>query len=69
SYAESANHLSSSDSKTFEIGKANATIDVTGYSGVYDGSAHGATGTAEGVLGEALAGLDLGASFINVPGG
>ncbi|MBN3584686.1 hypothetical protein JYB64_20010, partial [Algoriphagus aestuarii] len=68
-YAESVNHLSSSDSKTFEIGKANATIDVTGYSGVYDGSAHGATGTAEGVLGEALAGLDLGASFINVPGG
>ena len=51
------------------IGKANATINVTGYTGVYDGAAHGATGTATGVLSEALSGLSLGASFTNVPGG
>ena len=42
---------------------------VNGYTGVYDGAAHGATGTATGVLNEPLAGLDLGASFTNVPGG
>ena len=38
--------------------------------GVYDAAAHGATGTATGVGGVDLsAGLDLGASFTNVPGG
>src|SRR5207244_1550920 len=41
-----------------------------GYSGVYDGHAHGATGSAHGVLGEDLSSLlGLGASFTNVPGG
>jgi hypothetical protein len=53
----------------FTINKADATIDVSGYSAPYDGYAHGATGSAKGVLGESLAGLDLGASFTNVPGG
>jgi hypothetical protein len=51
------------------ITKANATFDVQGYSGAYDGAAHGATGTAKGVLTETLAGLDLGMSYTNVPGG
>jgi hypothetical protein len=52
------------------VDKANATIHVTGYSGIYDGSAHGASGTATGVGGMDLsAGLSLGASFTNVPGG
>ena len=32
--------------QTFTIDKANATIDVQGYKGTYDGQAHGATGTA-----------------------
>ena len=55
---------------TGNILKANATISVSGYTGVYDAAAHGATGTATGVLGEDLnAGLNLGASFTNVPGG
>lgn len=53
----------------FTIAKANATINVAGYTGVYDGAAHGAAGTAKGVNGETLAGLNLGASFTNVPGG
>ncbi|MBS4072748.1 MAG: hypothetical protein KGZ90_15560, partial [Algoriphagus sp.] len=69
SYEESANHLASSDSKNFTIGKADATIVVTGKTVTYDGTAHGATGTAKGVMGEDLAGLDLGATFTNVPGG
>ncbi|MGE5279315.1 MAG: MBG domain-containing protein, partial [Deltaproteobacteria bacterium] len=52
------------------VAKADATIDVTGFSGVYDGLAHGATGTAAGVGGVDLSGwLDLGSSFTGVPGG
>jgi hypothetical protein len=52
------------------IAKANATILVAGFTGVYDGQAHGATGSATGVLGEDLGSLlNLGASFTNVPGG
>ena len=69
SYAESANHLASSDSEDFTIDKADAAITVTAYTGTYDALAHGATGSATGVEGETLAGLDLGASFTNVPGG
>jgi hypothetical protein len=42
------------------IKKANANITVTPYSVTYDGSAHTATGSALGVSGETLAGLDLG---------
>jgi len=41
------------------IGKANAVIVVTPYNVTYDGAAHTATGSATGVLGEALSGLDL----------
>ncbi|SDS08715.1 MBG domain-containing protein [Gramella sp. MAR_2010_147] len=69
SYAESANYLASNDIKTFAIGKADATVTVVGTTVIYDGTAYGASGTAVGVEGETLAGLDLGASFTNVPGG
>jgi hypothetical protein len=41
------------------IKKANATITVTSYAVTYDGSSHTATGSATGVKGESLAGLDL----------
>ena len=41
------------------INKADATITVTPYSVTYNAVAHTATGTATGVLGESLAGLDL----------
>jgi hypothetical protein len=52
------------------IAKASAQINVAGYSGTYDGNAHGATGTATGVGGVDLsAGLSLGASYTNAPGG
>ncbi|MDP3471169.1 MAG: T9SS type A sorting domain-containing protein [Algoriphagus sp.] len=69
SYLGDANYLPSDDSKDFTIGKANATIEVEGTTVTYDGTAHGATGTAKDVNGETLAGLNLGASFTNVPGG
>ena len=49
---------------------ANATVNVSGYSGVYDAGAHGATGTAQGVFGEDLSNLlNFGAKFTNAPGG
>ena len=57
-------------SGTLVIAKADATITVTGYTGVYDGSSHGATGTATGAQSEDLASLlHLGSSYTNVPGG
>ncbi|KAF0235513.1 MAG: Ig domain protein group 1 domain, partial [Prolixibacteraceae bacterium] len=48
-YVESANHLGSSDSENFTIGKAAAVITVTPYSVTYDGNAHTSTFTAVGV--------------------
>ncbi len=68
-FAGDANHTGSSDSTTFVIGKAQADCNVTGYTGTFDGEAHGATGSCTGVGGTPLAGLDLGASFTDVPGG
>ena len=78
-----ANHAGSTDSKSITIAKADAVCTVTGYTGTYDGAAHGATGSCLGVAGQVptggiaaaappavpLAGLDLGASFTNAPGG
>jgi hypothetical protein len=55
---------------TDKIDKVNATIVVNGYTGTYDGFAHGATGSATGVKGANLSGqLNLGATFTNYPGG
>lgn len=52
------------------IDKANATCTVNGYTGVYDGAAHGASGSCTGVGGADLsASLNLGATFTDVPGG
>ena len=68
-FAGDTNHTGSSNSTTFVINRANPVIAVQGYTGVYDGLAHGATGSAVGVKGESLAGLSLGNSFTNVPGG
>ena len=62
--------LTSVNQTTANIAKADATIVVSGYSGVYDAAAHGATGSATGIGGVNLsAGLNLGASFTNAPGG
>jgi len=55
---------------TDSIAKANADCSsITGYTGTYNAVAHGASGSCKGVNGETLAGLDLGASFTDVPGG
>src|SRR5678816_4550146 len=54
------------------INKANAVVNVSGYTGTYDAAAHGASGTVVGVAGDlAAAGstLNLGASFTDSPGG
>jgi hypothetical protein len=49
-YAESANYLGSSDSKTFTIGKATATLTASAASNlVYDGLAKVGSGSATGV--------------------
>src|SRR5947208_16061223 len=55
-YAGDPNHDGSSDTKNFEITKANAIISVTSYNVIYDGNPHTATGTATGVNGESLSG-------------
>jgi len=56
--------------QSFNIGQADAVISVSGYTGGYDGNAHGATGSAKGVKLEGVRSrLNLGTSFIDVPGG
>ena len=69
SFDAGVNYNTAAGSTTVTITKADATVNVTGYTGVYDGNPHGATGTATGVGGVALSGLVLGNSFTNVPGG
>jgi hypothetical protein len=65
-----SNHNDAEGDVAIVINKADASITVNGYTGTYDAAAHGATGSATGVGGVDLsAGLNLGASFINVPGG
>jgi uncharacterized repeat protein (TIGR01451 family) len=51
------------------INKIDPNCAVTGFVGAYDGNAHGATGSCTGVNDEELSGLDLGATYTNVPGG
>jgi hypothetical protein len=58
-YAGDANHTGSDDSKTFVIGRADAVINVTPYNVEYNGTAHTAIGTAQGVKLENLSGLTL----------
>ncbi len=70
SFAGNTDYKPASGSVAITISQADATINVSGYSGVYDGNAHGATGSATGVKGEDLSSLlNLGASFTDVPGG
>ncbi|MBI5771989.1 MAG: putative Ig domain-containing protein [Verrucomicrobia bacterium] len=66
---DNANYTGSANG-TLVINKATATINVAGYTGTYDGTAHGATGSATGVGGANLGtSLNLGASYTNAPGG
>ncbi|WP_439882832.1 YDG domain-containing protein [Pontibacter sp. MBLB2868] len=68
-FAGNGNYNASSGTVANKIGKAEAAIAVTGYTGIYDDESHGASGLVTGVNGEKLEGLNLGASFTNVPGG
>ncbi|MCL9805279.1 YDG domain-containing protein [Flavobacterium amniphilum] len=58
-----------SNAASLTVNKADANVVVTGYNGVYDGASHGATGSATGIGGVSLSGLNFGNSFVNVPGG
>jgi len=70
SFAGNTNYAAQSGTAAIVINKAAANVTVTGYEGIYDGSAHGASGSATGVTGEDLASLlNLGDGFTNAPGG
>jgi hypothetical protein len=56
-FAGNNNYNAIGGTVTDSIAKANAIINVTGYSVTYDGSSHTATGSATGVQGEDLSGL------------
>jgi hypothetical protein len=71
-----ANYNRAAGTALITINPADATIVVSGYTGTYDDTSHGATGTATGVQtdyapnGESLTSLlNLGASFKDAPGG
>ncbi len=53
---------SASENLTQTVSQATATITVTPYNVIYNGAARTATGTAVGILGESLSGLDLSAT-------
>jgi hypothetical protein len=66
--ASTGNYNNTSGTVNDSIAQAAATCTITGYTGTYDGAAHGAGGSC--TLGSVtLDGLDLGLSFTNVPGG
>ena len=70
SFAGSADYAPTIGSTILVIDRATATINVNGYSGDYDGNAHGAPGTATGLGGVDLSDLlDLGSAFVDAPGG
>ena len=55
-YLGDANHLGSSDSKSYTISKATPTLSVNGGTFTYDGATHGATTTVTGVGGAPVSG-------------
>ena len=63
------NYTDDAGSVDIVIARADPVCAISGFDGVYDASAHGATGTCRGVDDEVLAGLVLGSSYTNVPGG
>jgi Leucine rich repeat N-terminal domain len=66
-FSGDADYSAAAGTATITINPADATLAVVGYSGTYDGAAHGATGTATGVNNEDLSALfNLGASFTDV---
>ena len=68
-FTSNGNYTDQSGDVAITISKANATCSVSGYSGVYDAAAHGASGTCTGIGGESAGTLNLGATYKDVPGG
>lgn len=69
-FTGNANYNDDSGDVPIEINPADPGCSISGWSGDYDGNAHGASGSCAGVGGEDISGdLDLGASFTEVPGG
>ena len=71
SFAGNADHTGSSNTADFAITPATATITVTGFSGEYDGAAHGVvSSSARGVGGATIAGLSVNSTtYRDAPGG
>jgi len=70
SFTAGANYSDATGTVSDIIAKANAQVTVSGYSGMYDGNLHGASGSAKGIGGANMnASLNLGGSFKEVPGG
>ena len=63
------NYQNASGTVSDAIAKAAATCTVTGWTGTYDATAHGASGSCTGIGNVTLTGLSLGSSFTTVPGG
>jgi hypothetical protein len=68
-FTGNGNYKNQSGDVPIVITKAHATVNVAGYTGVYDAAFHHATGYQSGVGGESAGTLDLGAAFKDVPGG
>jgi uncharacterized protein YjiK len=68
-YTGDSNFSGSDGSQSVSVEKADATCSVSGYSGVYDAVAHGASGSCSGIGEEDAGTLNLGASYTDVPGG
>ncbi|RTY88012.1 hypothetical protein EKL32_25520, partial [Flavobacterium sp. GSN2] len=65
-----SNYNAATKSVLITVNKADATVSIVGYTGVYDAASHGASGTATGVGGADLsAGLNFGTFYTDVPGG
>jgi hypothetical protein len=68
-FTGNGNYNDQAGDATITITKADATCSVSGYNGVYDAAAHGASGSCAGVGSENAGTLNLGTSFTDVPGG
>jgi hypothetical protein len=68
-YFTNLNYNDQSGTVDDNISSVDALCSVEGWMGTYDGNPHGASGECLGVDDQPLEGLDLGASFTDVPGG
>jgi hypothetical protein len=70
SFSGNGNYNAASGTVPIVLSKADATLNIVGYTGIYDGDPHQASGTASGVKNEDLSSLlSFGAGITDVPGG